>query len=241
MTAAPARIVAVVLPARGGAHLARALAALEWADERAVLALDAATIDLPPGVASIADPSRLETASAGWVLVLAEEERLDPAGGDALRAALATAAGDEVFALRCITTVLDMRIRLGGTVTRLAPRRTPLVVRPGLDVEFARGAHPVRALDVAIVRSRGTTLTDAVELLAAEATTLASLVDRSVGQGRGILWHPLVAGGRAVTARGQGRLGLGRWVFAVLEGYRVVVTYAKLWERRRERVVEALG
>jgi hypothetical protein len=235
-----ARIAAVVLPARGGPHLARALDALAWADERAVLALDGAALDLPPGVAIVADPRRLEP-SADWVLVLGEEERLDPGDGDAIRAAVATAPAGHVFALPCVTTALDMRVRLGRAVARLAPRRTPLVVRPGLDVEFARGAHPVRTLDVAIVRSRGATLTDAVERLDAEATTLALLIDRSVGQGRGILWQPLVAGARTLLARGEGRLGLGRWVLAVLEGYRVVVTYAKLWERRRARVVEALG
>jgi hypothetical protein len=240
MTTSSSRIAAVVLPARGGAHLARALEALAWADERAVLAVGAAALDLPPGVASIADPTAVETTSP-WVLVLGEDERLEPAGGDALRAALATAAGDEVFALACVITALDMRIRLGGAVARLGPRRTPLVVRPGLDVELARGSHPVRTLDVVIVRSRGTTLNDAVELLGAEATTLASLVDRRVGQGRGIVWQPFVAAARAVTGRAQGRLGVGRLVLAMLEGYRVVVAYAKLWERRRDQVVEALG
>jgi hypothetical protein len=240
MTSSTARIAALVLPARGGVHLARALAALDWANERAVLAVDGAVLDLPPGVASVDDPSRLPAAS-GWVLVLAEEERLEPAGGDALRTALATAAPDQMLAFPCITTALGMRARLGRAVVRLAPRRTPLVVRPGLDVELARSAHPVRTLDVAIVRSRGATLTEAVEILGAEATTLASLVDQRVGRGRGILWQPLVAGARALTARAEGRLGVGRWVLAVLESYRVVVTYAKLWERRRDRVIEVFG
>jgi hypothetical protein len=239
MTAAP--IVAVVMPARGGEHLARALDALDWADERVVLAVDGAALELPPGATCLADPARLEGLSARWVLVLAETERLEPAGGAALRAAVATAAGDEVFVLDCIATALDLRVRLGRAVARLAPRGTPLVVRPGLDVEFARGAHAIRRLDVAIVRSRGATLTEAVELIGAEATTLASLVDGRIGQGRGVLWQPLVAASRALTARGPGRLGLGRWILAVLEGYRVVVTYAKLWERRRERVLEAFG
>jgi hypothetical protein len=240
MTPSSSRIAAVVLPARGGTHLARSLESLAWADERAVVALGSAALDLPAGIRTIDDPTRMQTTSA-WVLLLTEDERLEPGGGDGLRAALATAAGDEVFALACVVTALDLRVRLGGAVARLAPRGTPLVVRPGLDVEFARGSHPIRPLDVAIVRSRGTTLDDAVELLGAEATTLASLVDRSVGQGRGILWQPLVAATRTLTGRAQGRLGLGRFVLAVLEGYRVVVAYAKLWERRREQVVEAIG
>ena len=59
MTASPVRIAAVVLPARGGEHLARALAALDWADERAVLAVDGIPLDLPAGVASVDDPERV--------------------------------------------------------------------------------------------------------------------------------------------------------------------------------------
>jgi hypothetical protein len=44
---------------------------------------------------------------------------------------------------------------------------------------------------------------------------------------------------RAMTARAaRPPLGLGRWIVAVFEGYRVVVAYARLWERRRDRVAE---
>ena len=56
----------------------------------------------------------------------------------------------------------------------------------------------------------------------------------------------LIAGGLAVTLIGAANFGrartrmpgLTRWVVAVLEGYRVVVAYAKLWERRRDRTLE---
>ena len=46
---------------------------------------------------------------------------------------------------------------------------------------------------------------------------------------------------RAVRARAARPIGVARWVLVVLEGYRVVVAYAKRWERRRDRVVEALA
>jgi hypothetical protein len=235
----PPRILALVLPARGGAALADALARLAWADERAVLAIDGAR-DLPPGVPTVDDPRRLPATSAEWVLVVGEDERLAPDAAGAIRAAVATAGTADVFALPRSVTALELSLRLRGDVVRLARRRTPLVVRPGLEVEFARDGRR-RALDVPLVRSRGATLTEAVALVDAEATTLAALLDRRIGRGRGIVWQPVVAAARALLARANRPLGLGRWVLAVLEGYRVVVTYAKLWERRRARVVDALA
>jgi hypothetical protein len=99
----------------------------------------------------------------------------------------------------------------------------------------------VRRLDVALVRDEGATLGDAVEALGADATALAALAAR-VGRPvrtAAVCWAPLVAAARALLGRTQsGPLGLGRWVLAVLSGYRVVVGYASLWERRRDRVVE---
>ncbi len=240
MTSA-ARITALVVPERGGDHLARALAALDWADERAVLTVDAPTPDLPADVVRVADPSRLDARADHWVLLLAEAERLEPADGAALRAACATAAGDAVFALPCILTLLDVRVRLMRPVARLAPRRAALVVRRGLELELGNGTRPAAQLDVAIVRMRGATLGEAMEQLGAETTTLAAIVDGRLRSGRGILWHPLVAGLRAVRARAARPIGVARWVLVVLEGYRVVVAYAKRWERRRDRVVEALA
>src|SRR5262249_46680592 len=127
-------------------------------------------------------------------------------------------------------------------LVRLGPRRSPLVLRAGLDVELARGGARVRPLDVTLVRSRGATLTDAVELAGAEGAALASLVDARAGWGAGIFWQPIRAGVRALRGRGLGGpLGVGRWVLAVLESYRIVVAYAKLWERRRDRPLVMAG
>jgi hypothetical protein len=241
MSAVGPTLAAVVLPARGGAHLARALAALDWADARGVLALDGVDVAVPGGVA-VVGPHALASTGAAWVLLLAEEERLDPSAPAAIRAALASAGAADAFALPCVTTALDLRARLARRVVRLAPSRARIGMRPDLDVELAGVSVRVRELDVAIVRSRGTTLSDAVDLLAAEAGTLAALIELGVGRGRGIVWQPLVAGTRALTARAAGGpLGLGRWVLAVLEGYRVVAAHAKVWERRRARAVAVAG
>lgn len=240
MSAGAPTVAAVVLPARGGHRLAEALDAAGWADVRAVLQADPLrTVDLPAGAVRVSSPRALAEVDADWLVVLGEEERVAPDDVAVLRAAVAAAAPGEVLALPIVTTALDMQVRLARPVVRIAPRGTPLRVRPGFDLEFPGAPRLQRTLDVVIVRSRGRTLTDAVELAGADAATFALLVDpKAGGRGRGILWHPLVAGLRTLTARAPGgRLGIGRWVLAVLEAYRVVVAYAMLWERRRDRPV----
>jgi hypothetical protein len=240
MSAAAPTLAAVVLPARGGHRLAEALDAARWADVRAVLEVGEGgpAIPLPAGAVRVASP-RLADLAADWLVVLGEEERVALEDVPVLRAAIAAAIPGEVLALPIVTTALDMRIRLARPVVRVARRGTPLRVRPGFDLEFPGASRRQRTLDVALVRSRGRTLTDAVELAGADAATFAVLVDsQAAGRGHGILWHPIVAALRTLTARAPaGRLGIGRWILAVLEGYRVVVAYAKLWERRRDRPV----
>ena len=241
MTTRPApSLAAVVLSARGGARLVAALAALDWVDRRVVLAFDddlVCTVPLPPDVIQVASATRLDELDADWILLLGEEERIAPEDVPRIRDAIASATPGEVLALRVVTVALDLRVRLGRPVPRLAPRGTSLRIGPGFDIVF-RCAARARPLDVTIARSRGATLTDAVELAGADAAMFAAIVDRGPGRGRGILWHPVVAAARTFGARAvDGRLGVGRWILAVLEGYRVVVAYAKLWERRRKRVV----
>lgn len=216
---------AVIVPARGGEDLEAALAAAGWADVRA-----------PLGPEGLAD-RREAGLDSDWIVILGEAERLTAADAQALRAAIAAAPPDVVFALPLVTTFLDMEVVLRRSTVRMGPRHAAIATGPGATFELEAAGRRVRALDVPIRRSWGATLTDAVELAGAEATTFAALIDPSAAPGRGVLWQPLLAGLRALTARAGGRrLGLGRWILAVFEGYRVVVAYAKLWEQRRDRM-----
>ena len=242
MSAGAPTLGVVIVPARGGGELVAALDAAAWADERAVIALagDVPHGDVPAGVARLAGPRDLDRLAADWILVLGEAERVTVDAAGAMRAALATAPDDVVFALPFITALLDMQVGLHDRLPRLAPRRTALVMGAAACVAFEPGGRRVRRLDSPILRSRGATLSDAVELAGAEASTFAALADRRTAHARGIIWQPVRAALRGLTARGRGRrLGLGRWVIAVLEGYRVVAAYAKLWERRRDQVTVA--
>ena len=240
MTASPT-IGVVVLPARGARRLADALAALDWAEARAVLLLGvdpALARDLPPGIVRVHTLDDIGRLGADWILLLAEEERVTAEGVRAIRAAVAATSDAPTFALSLVTTALDIQMRPRRSIARLAPRGTPVRLAPGLSVEFATAGRRVQSLEAPIERSRGATLNDAVELLGAEADGLAALAEPTVAPGWGVLWQPIVAAARALAASGD-RLRLGRWIIAVLEGYRVVVVYAKLWERRRARVTVA--
>jgi len=227
----------VIVPARGGSDLDAALAAVEWADVRAVLAVTHAPPPALREMTTFVRPADVAGLGAAWALVLFEHERILPDAVDDLRAAIADAPADCVFTLPVMTSLLDIDLRLRRPIARLAPRGTPLALGGGLSLAFAsRG--PTRALDVTIFRARGATLDRAVELMGAEAGTLAGLVDR-LGAPRGVVRQSVRAALRVLTARAvRPPLGIGRWIVAVFEGYRVVVAYARLWERRRDRVVE---
>jgi hypothetical protein len=227
----------VVVPARGGSDLDAALAAAEWADVRAVLAVSPAPPPTVRDVTTLAGPGELGRLDAAWVIVLFEHERILPDAVDDLRAAIADAPGDAVFALPVMTSLLDMDLRLRRPIARLAPSGTPLALGSGLTLAFAPRGAP-RELDVTIFRARGATLDRAIALMGAEAGAMAGLVDRLNGP-RGVIRQSVRAALRAMTARAaRPPLGLGRWIVAVFEGYRVVVAYARLWERRRDRVAE---
>jgi hypothetical protein len=233
MSAAPTLGV-VIVPARGGSDLDAALVAADWADVRAVLAVTPAPPPTVRDVTTVAEPGDVARLAPAWVLVLFEHERILPDAVDDLRAAIADAPADTVFALPVMTSLLDMDVRLRRPIARLAPRGTTLVLGGGLSLAFAvRGS--TRELDVTIFRARGATLDRAVALMGAEAGALAGLVDR-LGGPRGVIRQSVRAALRAVTARAaRPPLGVGRWIVAVFEGYRVVVAYARLWERRRDR------
>jgi hypothetical protein len=227
----------VVLAARGGEHLEASLAAAGWADACAVLVADERRrSDVRRDVPLLLEPAAIERLGADWTLVLREDERLGDAAVAAVRAAVAAAA-DEVFALPVVASCLDLGIRRSPRV-RLAPRGSRLALGRGLAVELAADGRAVRRLDAIVERGGAQTLDEAVERLGAEAPLVANLLDRDGRRMRGIAWQPLVAAAATLAARATaGRLGLGRWVLAVLDGYAVVFAYARLWERRHDRAV----
>ena len=235
-----ARIAVVVVVARGRDELPRALERAAWADERIVLdpADRAAGVQLPMHVVRIVDPGALDRAiSAPWVVLLGEDEVLDDRGVRAVRAALGHAGG-EALALGVTTRTLALQVASAPTVL-VAPRATPVVVQRGAAVGFDGRGLRVRRIDASVVRERGDTLTAALDILDGETATVAALADRGGSTGRGVVWRSAAAMLRVLLARSPaGPLGLGRWVLAVLDGYRVVVTQAKLWERRRDHPVE---
>ena len=235
MSAAPTLGVLIV-PARGGSDLDAALAAAGWADVRAVLAVSPVPPPATRDVTTLTATGDVPRLDADWVLVLFEHERIAPDAVDDLRAALADAPADRVFALPVMASLLDMDVWLRHRVARLAPRGTGLVVGAGLSLAFATRGRRTQALDVTIFRARGATIDRAIELMGAEAGALAGLVD-GLGSPRGVVRQSAWAALRGLTARAaRPPLGLGRWIVAVFEGYRVVVAYARLWERRRDRL-----
>ncbi|HXJ37198.1 MAG TPA: hypothetical protein VMS22_24480 [Candidatus Eisenbacteria bacterium] len=235
-----ARIAAVVVVARGREELPRALERAAWADERVVLdpADRAAGVQLPAHVVRIVDPGALDRAvSAPWVVLLGEDEVLDDRGVRAVRGAIGHAGG-EALALGVMTRTLALELASAPSIL-VAPRGTPIVVQRGAAVGFDGRGLRVRRIDASVVRERGHTLTTALEILDGDAATAAALADRSGRTGRGVVWRSAAAMVRVLLARSPaGPLGLGRWVLAVLDGYRVVVSQAKLWERRRDHPVE---
>jgi hypothetical protein len=229
----------VILAARGGAALEAALAAATWADGSAVLVADGARRpSVPPGVLELAGlSSEVERLGTAWTLVLREDERLGDAAIATIRAAVAAARPDDVFALPVVASCLGLGIRRRPQA-RLALRGSRLALGRGLAVELAADGRPVRALDASVERAGAPTLDEAVERLGADASLVASLLDRDGRAMKGIVWQPLVAAAATLAARAPaGPLGLGRWVLAVLDGYAVVFAYARLWELRHDRAV----
>jgi hypothetical protein len=228
----------VILALRGGARLAEAIEAAAWSDLRAVVALDGQRLpgDLPRDVVVLGTLRDLPRLAVDRVLVLRESERVDGDGVAALRAAVAFAGADDVGVLPIETALLDLTIVAEGGLARLARPDVPIALRAGFAIEFERAGRTRRTIDAPVHHARGETLDQAVELAGIEGDTLASLMEATKVRGAGILWHPFVAASRVLVGHApHGRLGLGRWLLAAIEGYAVVVAYAKRWERRRDR------
>jgi len=230
-----ADVAAVVLGARGGARLARALASVGWAGERIVIdpagRLGAAT--LPPGVRRLESPLDLAGATeARWLLLLREDEVAPP--GLAAAVVDATVSGAAAFR---IARTLDLRggtLRLPGAPVRLA-RRDTARLHVGAGASLALGVPVARPGRIAsrLVVEGAESLNEAVEALDAETTALAALLQALDVRPRlsALAVAPLAGAAPVLAARG-GPLGWGRWIAAVLAGYRAFAMQAKLWERR---------
>ena len=232
-------VAAVVLASGGGARLASALASVAWAGERIVLdpAARLTREPLPRGVrlhAGAAEPSELTTAP--WVLLLGDGEIASAAVPAAIAAAVAGAGARSAYRIPVAEEGFGATLRPPRAPIRLARRsEARLRIGPGLAVDLGPPAgHPGQLAPALIVRAAGR-LSEAVEHLDAQATTLAALL--AVRRRRPRLWHlalgPLAAGGHALVARPARQSATARWFLAVLAGYRAAVTYAKLWERSR--------
>jgi len=227
-------VAAVVLGARGGACLARALASVGWARERIVVdpagRLGAAT--LPPGVRRLERPLDLGRATeARWLLLLREDEVAPP--GLAAAVADATASGAAAYRIGRTLDLHGRTLRLPGAPVRLARRETARL-HVGAGASLALGSRAARAGRIASrLLVEEDSLEDAVEALDADATALAALLQALAVRPRlsRLAVAPLAAAAPVLAARG-GPLGWGRWIAAVLAGYRAFVVQAKLWERR---------
>jgi len=232
-----ADVAAAVLGAHGGARLARALGSVAWASERVVIdpagRIDAAT--LPPAVRRLESPRDLADASdARWLLLLQEDEVATPE----LAAAVVDATTSGAAAYR-IARALELRgvtLRLPGAPIRLA-RRDTARLHVGAGASLALGASVARVGRVAarLVIEEAGSLEEAVEALDADAAALAALLHALRVRPRfsALAVAPLAGAAPVLAARG-GPLGWGRWIAAVLAGYRAFVVQAKLWEARAE-------
>jgi len=227
-------IAAVVVASRGARRLERSLASVAWAEERIVLdpAGRVGAEALPPGVRlSGEDPG----ASSGspWLLLLHEGEVAPPALAAAIGAAVGTPPAKAAFRVPLEIVAFGATLQPRGAPVRLARRPTSLRHGTGLAAELT-AAPPTGQLAVPLVARVNDSLAGAVGDLDADAAALAALLRARrvrVSLAR-VLLGALATAGRLGLARGAGDRW-ARWSAAVLGGYRVLVTYAKLWELAR--------
>jgi hypothetical protein len=219
---------ALVVVHRGGATLERTLASVAWASRRYLL--DPASV-LAPGDWPAGVERWPASDGTSWVLLLSEGET----AGEPLRDVLERTADDETVARRVV-----IECHAFGGVIRARPRvrlcrgvRCAVHASLGGSVEFAVREHPPVLAGGAIVHALPPLPAEAVDALNAEARTLAAL---AAANGRRPRFVRLVTSGLVGAAgllfgKSAGRLGWGRWIVAVLAGYRALLAEAKLWER----------
>ena len=217
----------LVIVHRGGAVLERTLGSVAWARRRHLL--DPAGV-LAPGEWPAGCESWPASGDEGWVLLISEGEL----AGDGLRAAIERASGDGPAARR-----IALECHAFGGVLRARPRvrlrRGVGAVRASLGggVEFDVRERAPLLPGGAIMHELPPLPAQAVDALNAEARTLAAL---AAAHGQRPHFVRLLGGGVVGAAgllfgKGTGRLGWGRWIAAVLAGYRALLAEAKLWER----------
>jgi len=232
-------VAAIVVATHGGGALAEALRSVSWADQRLVLdptgQLDGRRLG-----AGVVTGGRLELREdISRVLLLGERERL---AEDAAATVRAAAAGPvEAWRMRRELCILGLRLVLPGAPVRLAPRGAELAITPGLDLALASEALRARRLPRLKTRLRieaAGTLNEAMEMLTAEARAMAALLAATGARAGGarLAWTAAVAAATVLLARGERRCGIGRFVAAVLRGYRNVVAWTMLWEQSHGRV-----
>jgi hypothetical protein len=222
-------LTALVVASRGGPTLAATLASLDWVPQRCITdpahVLD--STGFPPGVAAWDG-----AVTSEWVMLLAEGETVTPAFATAFETLPRGEAAAYRVAMEC--HVFGGAIRLRGRPVRVA--RGPRVqVRMALggEIGFAVTGAVGTLAEASITRAVGALPLEAVEALNADATALASL---AAAQGvrprmRRLAGSALVGSARVLFGRGRSAVGWGRWIAAVLAGYRGLLAEAKLWER----------
>jgi hypothetical protein len=221
-------VVALVVAHRGGADLARTLASVEWMAERYVV--DPGSV-LSPGAWPPKTARWTAPGSGGWVLLLAEGEVVS----DGFAAALETIDRSDAEAYRLAVECRAFAgvIRLRSRPVRLR-RRAPYEIRVALGGELAfAGAARSPVLAAAVTRHLPRLPGDAIDALNAEASVLAALAAAGGVRPRAarLLASGMTGAARVLFGAGRGRLGWGRWIAAVLTGYRALLAEAKLWER----------
>jgi hypothetical protein len=230
--------VAVVVASRGGRCLTRALAAVTWAAERAVLdpGGEVKAHAVPPGVRLVQGTLELEAAgSMPSIVLVSEDETLSEAFVDALAHALER-DGPASFAVAEEVHGFGAAFALPGARVRVAPRiGGRLHLDRALQLALATPGRAARA-PVPLVHVLGS-LDDVVQALDADSSMLAVVLEASQARPRvaAVVAAALAASGRVLGAGAIGHAGLARWVLAVLTAYRALLAYAKLWERARAR------
>jgi hypothetical protein len=230
-------IAALVLAARGGPTLARALASVEWASERVVLdpTRRLAEQGLPEGVRRGGlDPAAATTAP--WLLLLMEHEVATPDVAAAVERAVREPGDRAGFRVPIEVAGFGARLRPFGAPVRLAARAG---ARLGFHAVFGAALVPegrrLGRLRAPLVAGDPSTITQALEQLDADGAALAAILRarRVRPRIRHLLLGSTAAAAFHLTAPARARARFARWALTVFAGYRAMLAYAKLWEIRR--------